>query len=77
MQNVFQEPEYTGNIQRMTYLSDIEKLIAERRAAAAAERDRFMADYPARLEDLRARYLDMLGWPLNSHEFDQYIPTAE
>ena len=43
MQNVFQEPEYTGNIQRMTYLSDIEKLIAERRAAAAAERDRFMA----------------------------------
>ena len=44
MQNVFQEPEYTGNIQRMTYLSDIEKLIAERRAAAAAERDRFMAD---------------------------------
>lgn len=54
MQNVFQEPEYTGNIQRMTYLSDIEKLIAERRASAAAERDRLMADYPARLEDLRA-----------------------
>ena len=77
MQNVFQEPEYTGNIQRMTYLSDIEKLIAERRAASTAERDRFMADYPAGLEKLRARYLDMLGWPLNSHEFDDYTPTAE
>ena len=77
MQGVFQENEYTGNIQRMVYLSDIEKLIAERRAAASAERDRFMADYPACLEELRARYLDMLGWPLNSHEFDNYIPAAE
>ena len=37
MQNVFQEPEYTGNIQRMTYLSDIEKLIVFRRSAIPAD----------------------------------------
>ena len=73
----FQEPEYVGNIQRMTYLSDIEKLIADRQAASVAERDRFMADYPKNIEALRARYLDMLGWPLSGYDPGDFKPKAE
>ncbi len=76
MLTYFQEPEYTGNIQRMTYLSDIEKLITEKRAASLTERDRLMADYPADIEQLRARFRAMLGWPLDSREFDAFRPTA-
>ncbi|MBO4886298.1 MAG: prolyl oligopeptidase family serine peptidase [Clostridia bacterium] len=73
----FQEPEYIGNIQRMTYLSDMEALIARRQADSAAERDRFMADYPRDIEEKRRRYLDMLGWPLNAPRPAGSAPRAD
>lgn len=77
MPSYFQEPPYVGNLQRMGYLGDIERLIEEKRAASQQERDRFMADYPADIEELRGRFRAMLGWPLDSHEFDAFHPTAE
>ncbi|MBQ8954785.1 MAG: dienelactone hydrolase family protein [Clostridia bacterium] len=73
----FREPEYTGNIQRMTYLSDIEGLIAGRQAESESARDRFMADYPAGIEEKRSRYLDMLGWPLSARREDTPGPRME
>ncbi|MBO4298185.1 MAG: hypothetical protein J5998_05245, partial [Clostridia bacterium] len=73
----FQEPEYVGNVQRMTYLSDMEALIARRQAESAAERDRFMAAYPQDLEAKRRQYLDMLGWPLNAPPDAGFSPRAE
>lgn len=72
-----QEPEYTGNIQRMTYLSDIEKLIDRRRGDCEKARDLFMAGYPGSLDSLREKFRDMLGWPLNTHEFDGWKPAAQ
>ena len=73
----FQEPEYTGNIQRMIYLSDLEALIERRQGESAAERDRFMAGYPNDLEEKRRAYCDMLGWPLNAPPEPGFAPRGE
>ena len=72
----FREPEAVGNISRMTYLSDLEMLIAREQENSIAARDRLFADYPANLETLRQKYLDMLGWPLSGYDPGDFSPAA-
>lgn len=77
MSHFFQEHEAVGNIQRMTYLSDLEQLIAREQEKSALSRDRLFSDYPASLESLRERYLHMLGWPLVHYDPGDFRPRAE
>lgn len=77
MSQFFQEHEAVGNIQRITYLSDLEQLIAHRQADSVRDRDALMQDYPANLETLRRKYLEMLGWPLTDDAPREFRPQAE
>lgn len=77
MSQLFQEHEAAGNIQRMTYLSDLERLISRRQADSVRARDALMRDYPSSLETLRRRFLEMLGWPLVGGIACGFRPRAE
>ena len=77
MSQPFQEHEGVGNIQRMTYLSGLEQLIAREQADSVSSRDRLFANYPANLDNLRQKYLDMLGWPLSGYDPGSFRPSAK
>ena len=60
-----ERPDY-GNGYRIKYLKGIEEVINQRREECEKNRSEFMRNFSENQEEYRKKYLDMLGWPLNT-----------
>lgn len=64
-QSIYQEEEGAGEPFRVAYQKGIKELIESRKKECERIRSTYGASIAQNREQMRARYLDMLGWPLN------------
>lgn len=70
------EPHDFGNRYRREYLNGLEKLIEKEKLASRDIREAFSADILSRPEEYRAKYKEMLGWPLTLPK-DDTLPEVK
>ena len=69
MEWVYQEDYLAASGLRQDYTDGLSRLLAERRIAVQAQRDRYAAGILGHEEEARADFIRMLGWPLT-----EYLP---
>ena len=61
---MIKEPRDFGNRYRRDYLNGLKRLISAQQTASQSARDAISAQILSHPEEMRARYKEMLGWPL-------------
>lgn len=72
---IFEGTIESGDPCRREYLDSVTRFIDQAYAASEAQRDRFMAEFPAKQADYRQAFLDLIGRPIQP--YPTTVPQAK